>query len=421
LSAYDLGAPAKVLQAIYDSAAAPLNPINHGLSKNESVQQINESNWFEFLGEEKYYSAFVPFFTAEVTALGGTKALEKYIFSDNGNANGRVMLRRMMGGSAHPLIQIGYAVEFGSDATVATALSQVAIHVPHFEELFDFTPPDKSAKPISLLEIIRKVYDSDILKPVMPYSDSPMSVRYREARKDGRPEEMRRLTSLWFSADENDADLERKIEELFWVSTLGLAGSGRRGRKPRMDFFLMHTLNAVHFLPSLVKIIPTQEWRIKLVRAFLPGMLMIITTRGRPRIDPELVMTYTATPAPPGGLPKLNPDHSALGDPNDLDCVNPWSGIVDEVIHAPEAHIVKAIRTLYYASKKYGHTYAGNIPGSLKGTEETLPGISKVDGTLFVRAAGVVMDSLGWVTHGDKEQYWDRSALGWDDAWKGDD
>jgi hypothetical protein len=251
----------------------------------------------------------------------------------------------------------------------------------------------------------------------MPYTDAPMSARYREARKGGRPEEMSRLTSLWFSADENDADLEKKIEELFWVSTLGLAGSGRRGRKPRMDFFLMHTLNAVHFLPSLIKVISTQEWRIRLIRAFLPGMLMIITTRGRPRIDPELVMTYTATPTPPGGLPKLNPDSSALGDPNDLDCINPWSAIIDEVIHAPEAHIVKAIRTLYYAAQTYGGTSAGNIPGCLKGTEETLTGISKVDGTLFVRAAGVVMDSLGWVTHGDKEKYWDRSALGWDEAW----
>jgi hypothetical protein len=52
LSAYDLGAPAKVLQAIYDSASPPLNPIDHGLGKNE-FQQITEKNWSEFLGQEK--------------------------------------------------------------------------------------------------------------------------------------------------------------------------------------------------------------------------------------------------------------------------------------------------------------------------------------------------------------------------------
>jgi hypothetical protein len=285
--------------------------------------------------------------------------------------------------------------------------------------MFGFTPPDKSAKSVSLFEIIREVYDSEIMEPVMPYdNDAPMSVRYREARKGGRTAEIKRLTASWFSADESEEDLERKMEELSWVTTLLLAGSGRRGKKPRMDFFLMHSLNAEHFLPSLIKVMPSHEWKVRLIRAFLPGLLMIITTRGRPRIDAELVMTYTATPTPPGGLRKLNPDHSALGDPNDLDCVNPWSAIVDEVIHAPEAHIVKAIRTLYSAAQKYGHTAAGNIPGTLKGKEETLAGISKVDGTVFVRAAGVVVDSLGWVTHGDKEQYWDRSALGWDDAWK---
>jgi hypothetical protein len=52
LSAYDMGAPAKVLQAIYDSAAAPLNPLGFGLGKNEVVQ-IDENNWFDYLGDEK--------------------------------------------------------------------------------------------------------------------------------------------------------------------------------------------------------------------------------------------------------------------------------------------------------------------------------------------------------------------------------
>jgi Questin oxidase-like len=127
LSAYDMGAPAKVLQAIYDSAAAPLNPIGYGLSKNEVVQ-IDENNWFNYLGDEKcapidwfpgidtylhlatiYYSPFVPFFTAEVAAHGGAKTLEKYIFSDYGNKDGRAMLRRMMGGS-YVYFQIHFAL-----------------------------------------------------------------------------------------------------------------------------------------------------------------------------------------------------------------------------------------------------------------------------------------------------------------------
>ena len=295
------------------------------------------------------------------------------------------------------------------------------MHNAFVPELFDFTPPDHSAQPISLLEILRQAYDSPILKPVMPYDpDALFSARIRDACKDGRPEEIRRLTALWFSADENEEHLERKTEELFWVATLLLAGSGKPGQKPRLDFFLMHILNAALFLPSLAKVIRKTESKVKLFRAFLPTMFFILIIRGRPRIDAELIMTYTRSPHPPG-IPKLNPDASALGDLNDPDSVNPWPAIIASVIHAPETHIVKVIRALYYAAQKYGHTAPGDVPGALKGTKETHKGIAMVDGTVFVRAAGVAMDTLGWVTFGQKEGDWDRSALGWDDAWKGDD
>ena len=255
----------------------------------------------------------------------------------------------------------------------------------------------------------------------MPYDgDALLSARTRAARTDGRPEEIKRLAALWFSADESEEHLEKKIEELFWVSTLLFAGCGKPGRKPRLDFFLMHVLNATLFLPSLCNVIPTAESKAKFFRAYLSQVLMYVILRGRPRIDAELIMTYTANPLPPG-VPKLKPDSSVLGDPNDPASVNPWPAIIAEIIYAPETHIIKAIRALYYASQKYGYTSAGGVPGALNGKEETHTGIGKVDGTLFIRAAGVAMDTLGWVTHGQKEGSWDRSALGWDDAWKGDD
>ncbi|KAI0766421.1 hypothetical protein BD413DRAFT_570764 [Trametes elegans] len=47
------------------------------------------------------------------------------------------------GGAVHPLIQTGYAVEFGSDAMVAQALAQTAVHDAFRPELFDLqnAPP----------------------------------------------------------------------------------------------------------------------------------------------------------------------------------------------------------------------------------------------------------------------------------------
>jgi hypothetical protein len=291
-------------------------------------------------------------------------------------------------------------------------------------ELYEFTPIESRSQPPSLLQILRQVYDSSILKPVMPYDpDALLSARIRDAREGGRLEEIKRLCTSWFSQLDDEEHLATKVEELFWVSTLLFAGTGKPGRKPRLDFFLLHVLNATLFLPSLVKIIPTTDSKIKLFRGFLSVMLMYILLRGRPRIDPNLIMTYTATPSPPDveSTPKPKADSCVLGNPNDPACVNPWPAILASAIHVPDAHTIKVIRTLYYAAQQYGHKAPGDVIGAFENQEETHEGIGKLDGTVFVRAAGVVMDTMGWVTHGQKEGSWDRSALGWDDAWKGGD
>ena len=44
-----------------------------------------------------------------------------------------------------------------------------------------------------------------------------------------------------------------------------------------------------------------------------------------------------------------------------------------------------------------------------------------MDGTIFIRAAGLVMETLGWVSYGQKPGTWDGSALGWDAAWDSGD
>jgi hypothetical protein len=54
LAAYDLGASAQLLEAIYDEEAKMQRPIM--LDQDEGVLKpgvINESNWTKYLGEEK--------------------------------------------------------------------------------------------------------------------------------------------------------------------------------------------------------------------------------------------------------------------------------------------------------------------------------------------------------------------------------
>jgi len=89
------------------------------------------------------------------------------------------------------------------------------------------------------------------------------------------------------------------------------------------------------------------------------------------------------------------------------------AAIIASVIHAPETHIVKVIRALYYAVKIWSYG-SWRCSWCSKGDQGNTQGIAMVDGTVFVRAAGVAMDTLGWVTFGQKE-----GELGSQCAWVG--
>ncbi|EJD03460.1 uncharacterized protein FOMMEDRAFT_108695 [Fomitiporia mediterranea MF3/22] len=409
LALYDLGAPAKVMQDMYNLEAEVQSPINLVDRKNETVAQldltITKENWTEHLGREEYYIAYLEFFKTEVQK-GVPECLEEYIFSPKANGNENCMLLRIVGGAAHPLIQIGYGVEFNMPVIAASGLAEVAVTKPIPPALYDDTP-GSSAKNATVLSIIKQMYDSEILVPVMPYQpEAFISARMKDATSNGRPEEICRLSSqIPIEENPNVSDLDSRVKELIWAATLLLASTGKHERKPRLDFFLMHLLTSSHFLPTLIHAVKTPINATRLLRIYVSVLLFLTLLRGRPRIDPTLIMTYPDTPRPP----------NSKGNPAD---VNPWPAIIDEVIHAPDSHTVKTIRSLYYAAQHYGETPPGGAIGAFDDTgKEILRGAGKLDGTIFVRAAGIVMNNMGWLTHGQEEGKWDRSALGWDDAW----
>jgi hypothetical protein len=95
--------------------------------------------------------------------------------------------------------------------------------------------------------------------------------------------------------------------------------------------------------------------------------------------------------------------------------------MLQSALHHKDAHVLKVVRMLYYCALRYGSTAPGGAIGARdRDGKETHVGAGEMDGTVFVRAAGVVSDTLGWVAYGGKEGRWDQSALGWDAAWEGE-
>ena len=286
--------------------------------------------------------------------------------------------------------------------------------------LIDGTPAvDKGRQPSvgpSFLSILRQLYDSPQLTPVLPYdADALLSKRVKDFVAGGtRLTELKRVVAQ-FDPGTTHAALEARVEELVSVSTLLVFGTGKPDRKPRLDFFLMHLLTSSLFVPSFFKYMPSVENKRALLRTYVQPWGIILMTRGRPRIDPALLMSYDAYPLPPD-VPKPQPSAAGVAMRADF---NPWPLIIADAIHAPDSHTIKSLRTLLYGATRYGTIPKGGFIGSLGADgKETHAGMKEVDGTIFVRAAGVLMDTLGWVTHGQVKGGWDRSALGWDDAWK---
>ncbi|RXW16950.1 hypothetical protein EST38_g8908 [Candolleomyces aberdarensis] len=431
LAAYDLGATASHFKKIYDVEAKIQRPIV--LEEKDSTISVNDANWIQYLGNQSAYAAYFSFFSEKVAALGPSSALEKFVFDRSVNDHGNEMLVRMMSGALHPIIQIGYGLEFGNDTLVATGLAQTAIHSATSPEVYchNFTTdPSSNAVPgISVLEILRKVYDSEALHPVMPYDprdNALLRIRYKQIAEPHRAKEIRDLVSS-FDIDIKGGEKEfaSKVEECIWAATLLMVATGKKGKKPRLDFFLMHLVTSSLFLNPFLHALENPVSKANLLRSFLSSVILYTVARGRPRIDPELLLSYTATPRPPKS--SLSSSKSTLGSVEEDQDYNPWPAILQDAVYHPDAHVLKTIRTLLYGATHYGTTPAGKAVGaflnsSSTGQEvESHQGAGKLDGTIFVRAAGMVMDYMGWVVNGQEaREDWDRSALGWDEAWEKD-
>lgn len=122
-------------------------PVDEGV-----VQSLRDKSAFkECLGREKNYPNFLEFFQREIQAKGVERVLRDYVFA--GDERAESMLARLFGGMLlsflllfwvsfcmhmmwelmeigllHPIIHLGFAIEFNQPAIIAEALAQTAIH-----------------------------------------------------------------------------------------------------------------------------------------------------------------------------------------------------------------------------------------------------------------------------------------------------
>jgi len=213
--------------------------------------------------------------------------------------------------------------------------------------------------------------------------------------------------------DGTPQDIEKKIAELSWMNALvyGVGGWGKADHF-NADFFLMHLVTSSIFLGSYCAYLKPASQK-NLLRGYLLMSLGWIVGRGLPSLDIErFYASTTARPAPVKGSALPTPSSSAFlakDAPEYAVTPNPWLPLIETAIVDPNDHLPKLVRALAHYDALYGDRFPGQA--DFKNTE--LVGADKLDGTLFLRAAGLTLTRLGRVREGEvtREEGWDRDGF----------
>ncbi|KAF9509405.1 hypothetical protein BS47DRAFT_1373523 [Hydnum rufescens UP504] len=421
-----------------------------------------------------------------ISHLGVSKTLEEYIYSRKANYDDQLgnnqpeMFSRFIGSLYHPLIHLGYGLEFGVVGVVAggtsrtithqaigTALAEMAVHESHTSPLIpvsswdddnhpgeisslgsrmtshslgytapglnDVSPaPSSRTEEISLFNILAMIQRDDTMTiQAVGITEINRTSYYEVVEKLQEPllkEALFRIRSLLILADlsctvyryanmwtlnigrgtAGDREVERKIEEFAFAVTL-MYGVGRwspnEERPFWADFFLMHLITSSLFFPAIVAYFPPHAIQL-LFRTYLCTILALWITEQKPVLHiKEFMKSTTISPQDPNAALKLS--HKPVKGTLTPETVtpNPWLAIVPSVLEHSDEHFCKIMRSLMHWANLFGSRPAGYWAGG----KEELEGIEALDGTLFLRVAGLTMGELGWAKEGQDMGGWVRS------------
>ncbi|PPQ77390.1 hypothetical protein CVT25_010972 [Psilocybe cyanescens] len=412
LTLWSLGVDETILHKSYEENAKEQRPAF------ASPNAITKKNWKDYLGDENYYQGYLEFFKGELEHKSISVMLEEYVFSADANfVSGAKthpeMLNRFLEGLLHPMIHTGFGVEFSlpglSQAAVHGASSTKVIPAAWFNQYESLSSRfasavgfgDKSAKKdVHALTVLARILADPIFAPTKV---ADMYGFYKET-VETLGDSIRKYVDEWTL----DGDLEKKLEDLIWTNTLIYGVGGAEAPTFNADFFHMHLVTSSVFLSSIFSHLK-QSSQLVLLRSYFAVSLGWYIGRGRPSLDiagffknPDTILPAAPGPQPTphkATYPSATSSHAITPDP--------WLAILQSTITYPDDHLPKLQRALSEHAAHFGNVRAGTFAGTeLKDAE-------LIDGSLFIRTAGLTANRLGWVREGQPplEGVWDRHGF----------
>ncbi|KAJ9602241.1 hypothetical protein H2200_013361 [Cladophialophora chaetospira] len=371
LTIYALGATPEELQKAFDTNKSYQRtqfPV-----KERNVEDMSDSEKFQkFLGKEQYFHDFEDFFRKEIEKKGWEDVLNEHVFSRTEHADR--IFGRMFAGFLHPLIHLGFGVEFKQPAIIVEALAQACTHSnwtgEFLQSIEDAANSRKSSK--SLVQLINESRSNEKLRKAAHWDDGN---KIRDGVLIRAPDEMISLASQWHVKPE---ELQQKTAEMINATVYYTGASQRPDKRVMFDFYYMHCVNcSVFFSAFLNEPWLKQENKARLLEWKGRLDLAMYVSRRCPELLLDEIKNYK---------PKKPSD---------------WAGIIRRVDPLPDdGHASKLVRAI------------ANSEQVCKQYESQPDDVFAIKGDMFLQLGHMVIDSVEV-----SDPKWVRSA-GFDEAWE---
>jgi len=377
LSSYALGADQAALQKHYAKDIRyqrPAFPVDEAVVNAMADRTIFK----KYLGQEQQFANFLTYFQREIDSQGVDKVLNERVFAGDDHADN--LLVRMFAGLLHPIIRLGFGLEFKQPAIVAEALAEAATHndwIGQFllpaEEAAGGVATSRSRK--TIVQLVEECRNDPVLVKSVEYPDQHSLLRIQDGILAYALNEMIKYACQYtVTAD----DLEEQVAEMIDAIVYITAAAQRPDKEIKMDFFLMHGTNLSTFYPTFMKLpwlsdrnkARLLEWKVRLD-------LVIYVSQGSPTLLIEEITSYPIR--------------------------RDWRALFNEGISNPrdDGHIVKMMRAVALG-ERFCQPYEG------KGFEGGFP----VHGDMWLRVGNMIADSTNGHT-----RHW-VNPTGLDEGWK---
>lgn len=303
LTLYALSAPPSVLTAAYKDNSTyqqPLKPahVETTAALSQSSSSPSASSIFpytEHLGDGDYYQDYVVYFATQVAAKGWPTVVREALFADSPRATD--LLARLFAGVVHPLLHLGFGVEFALEGVVVEGLAQAAVHEDWTARVFRDCEAASAKKGIQagkrkgFLELVRAVNADEAVREaaraVGQYSDG----RELWEKVGERLADVAGEFVVW----PTDEDVERRVVEVVNAAVLLATTALQPHHIPKLDFFHMHLITSSISLLSLLHspLLPLPaSTRAHLLTLFARTALFVYATRGAQALSPARLLSY---------------------------------------------------------------------------------------------------------------------------------